>query len=64
MQQVKSALYENSNEFCLNLGAEWIKKIRINRIISDLRKNKDMGDTGYIMYGNGEKFVVSVTNSE
>ncbi len=22
----KSALYENSNEFCLNLGAEWIKE--------------------------------------
>ena len=52
----KSALYENSNEFCLNLGAEWIKE---NPYKSDyfrpLEKIKDMGDTGYIMYGNGEK---------
>lgn len=52
----KSALYENSNEFCLNLGAEWIKE---NPYKPDhfrpLEKIKGMGDTGYIMYGNGEK---------
>lgn len=52
----KSALYENSNEICLNLGAEWIKE---NPYKPDYfrpsEKIKGMGDTGYIMYGNGEK---------
>lgn len=52
----KSALYENSNEFCLNLGAEWIKENPYKPdYFRPLEKIKDMGDTGYIMYGNGEK---------
>ena len=52
----KSALYENSNEFCLNLGAEWIKENPYKPdYFRSLEKIKDMGDTGYIMYGNGEK---------
>ena len=52
----KSALYENNNEFCLNLGAEWIKENPYKPdYFRPLEKIKDMGDTGYIMYGNGEK---------
>ena len=52
----KSALHENSNEFCLNLGAEWIKENPYKPdYFRPLEKIKDMGDTGYIMYGNGEK---------
>ena len=52
----KSALYENSNEFCLNLGAERIKENPYKPdYFRPLEKIKDMGDTGYIMYGNGEK---------
>lgn len=52
----KSALYENSNEFCLNFGAEWIKENPYKPdYFRPLEKIKDMGDTGYIMYGNGEK---------
>lgn len=52
----KSALYENSNEFCLNLGAEWIKENPYKPdYFRPLEKIKDMGDTGYIMHGNGEK---------
>ena len=52
----KSVLHENSNEFCLNLGAEWIKENPYKPdYFRPLEKIKDMGDTGYIMYGNGEK---------
>ena len=52
----KSVLHENSNEFCLNLGAEWIKENPYKPdYFRPLGKIKDMGDTGYIMYGNGEK---------
>ena len=52
----KSALYENSNEFCLNLGAERIKENPYKPdYFRPLEKIKDMGDTGYIMHGNGEK---------
>ena len=52
----KSALYENSNEFCLNLGAERIKENPYKPdYFRPLEKIKGMGDTGYIMYGNGEK---------
>ena len=52
----KSALYENSNEFCLDLGAERIKENPYKPdYFRPLEKIKDMGDTGYIMYGNGEK---------
>lgn len=52
----KSILHENSNEFCLNLGAEWIKENPYKPdYFRPLEKIKDMGDTGYIMYGNGEK---------
>lgn len=52
----KSALYEDKNEFCLELGAEWIKESPYRpdyfRPSADI---SGMGDTGYVMYGRGER---------
>lgn len=52
----KSALYEDNNKFCLNLGAEWVKDNPYNPdYFRPTEKINGMGDTGYIMYGKGEK---------
>lgn len=52
----KSALYEDKNEFCLELGAEWIKESPYRPdYFRPSVKIDGMGDTGYVMYGNGER---------
>ena len=52
----KSALYENNNEFCFKIVSERIKENPYKPdYFRPFEKIKDMGDTGYIMYGNGEK---------
>ncbi len=52
----KSALYEDKNEFCLDLGAEWIKESPYRPdYFRPSVKIDGMGDTGYVMYGSGER---------
>lgn len=52
----KSALYEDKNEFCLDLGAEWIKESPYRPdYFRPSVKIDGMGDTGYVMYGRGER---------
>ncbi len=52
----KSALYEDKNEFCLGLGAEWIKESPYRPdYFRPSVKIDGMGETGYVMYGNGER---------
>lgn len=52
----KSALYEDKNEFCLDLGAEWVKESPYRPdYFRPSVKIDGMGDTGYVMYGSGER---------
>lgn len=52
----KSALYADRNEFCVELGAEWIKESQYKPdYIRPSVQIDGMGNTGYIMYGSGER---------
>lgn len=52
----KSALRKNGGGFCIDLGARYIGENPYNPdYFRPLAKIDGMGDTGYIMYGTGEK---------
>lgn len=52
----KSGLKEDKDSFCFDMGAEWIEENPYSPdYLRPINTIEGLGDTGYVMYGSGEK---------